>query len=324
MSYSNTNSPPKVGNYIGSLFDGVGKLEFCMSQKQRVYTRNTRESVAPAGYMAAKAMISKDKERIDFPSVFEMAGTVERWLNDLVAFIQATLRVELSTSMEASAVWDSTLPGDPREEWVFTAAAQICLLATQTVWTDDVEKALEQVEVGNEDALKKYADKCSSRLEALIRLVQNDLDEGDRVKIITVITSDVHNRDVVQGLNSKKVESALDFNWQSQLRFYWDADPSVRDVTVRVCDYSTLYSYEYIGNCSRLVITPLTDRCFVTLTVALKLCLGGAPAGPAGTGKTETTKDLSRCLGVPCYVFNWYKVHHTTRTHSMGWPHYLQ
>jgi len=90
-----------------------------------------------------------------------------------------------------------------------------------------------------------------------------------RVKIITIITIDVHERDVVEMFVNKKISDAGSFAWQSQLKFYWDfKQPKDEQKTciAKICDWTTYYNYEYVGNCGRLVITPLTDRCYITLT----------------------------------------------------------
>ena len=93
-----------------------------------------------------------------------------------------------------------------------------------------------------------------------------------------------------------------EFEWESQLRFYWEPEPDT--LMIRQCTGTFGFGFEYMGLNGRLVITPLTDRIYLTLSQALSMQLGGAPAGPAGTGKTETVKDLAKALGLLCVVTN--------------------
>ncbi|XP_056405417.1 dynein axonemal heavy chain 9 [Hyla sarda] len=275
---SNGTNPQLVMRHLSKLFDNMAKMKF-----------EDGESKTGLG------MYSKEDEYVTFNESCDCSGQVETWLNRVLDSMRATVRHEMT---EAVTAYEEK----PREQWLFDYPAQVALTCTQIWWTTEVGISFARLEEGYENAMKEYYKKQVNQLNTLITMLIGQLSKGDRQKIMTICTIDVHARDVVAKMIAQKVDNAQAFVWLSQLRHRWDDDK--KHCFANICDAQFIYSYEYLGNTPRLVITPLTDRCYITLTQSLHLTMSGAPAGPAGTGKTETTKDLGRALGIMVYVFN--------------------
>ncbi|XP_036012666.1 dynein axonemal heavy chain 2 isoform X8 [Mus musculus] len=246
----------------------------------------------------AVGMFSGDGEYIDFLHPVLLEGPVESWLGDVERAMRMTLRDLLRNCRVALKKFLNK-----RDKWVKDWAGQVVITASQIQWTADVTKCLMTAkERSDKKILKVMKKKQVSILNKYSEAIRGNLTKIMRLKIVALVTIEIHARDVLEKLYKSGLMDVSSFDWLSQLRFYWEKD--VDDCIIRQTNTQFQYGYEYLGNSGRLVITPLTDRCYMTLTTALHLHRGGSPKGPAGTGKTETVKDLGKALGIYVIVVN--------------------
>jgi dynein heavy chain 1, cytosolic len=230
---------------------------------------------------------SKEGENVTLrkPISFARNPKINEWLSTLEYEMKQSLAVSTAEAIrEFLFLFNTTFDRTQFLAFLDRYPAQVVLLATQVVWTRSVEEVLSSQNSAAQ-SLQAVHDKIEHVLQALAETVLLDLEVIQRKKCEHLITEMVHQRDVIAGLLNHSISTIDDFHWLYHMRFYHVTEGEVTEnLAIRMADASFQYGYEYLGVGERLVQTPLTDRCFLTLTQALSQRLGGSPFGPAGTG----------------------------------------
>lgn len=303
----NSNEPLKIFSHLSKMFAAVNSLEIIKVPQ----IPSSEQPNASGEDSHAQAMISKEGEYVKMVKSFSLTQGVKEWLQALYLEMINTL----STSLHHSFAEFSAEGQDSLLTWMQKYPTQVVILATQLSWTYLCEKSLlhdrsspasPQKSNIQPTTLNDVVALIEKRLQTLSQSVLQKLDADLRRKCEQLLTEMVHQRDVVRALVQQQVATNTDFGWLYHLRYYVspEKEGGTKKLLIKMSNASFQYGYEYLGVAERLVQTPLTDRCYLTLTQALHLRMGGNPNGPAGTGKTESVKMLGNQLGRFVLVFN--------------------
>ncbi|CDJ52736.1 hypothetical protein EBH_0004790 [Eimeria brunetti] len=245
-----------------------------------------------------EGLFSGDGNKLDLDSPVSALAPVEQWFTALESAMVASLKRRLKVALQVRAGG-----GQAVKDWLHEHPPQCVMTAAMIHWCSNTEHALQVIQLeGNSDAFEDCLKETNNDIQQLALLNAQTQDSSSQTLAQSLLVLMVHARDILNSLHQSKDISPSCFEWTKQLRYYWHSEDEECDIEQLQAKFR--YRHEYLGCAARLVITPLTDKCYMTVTSALHLGYGGAPSGPAGTGKTETVKDLAKALGVPCLVFN--------------------
>ncbi|RUS77140.1 hypothetical protein EGW08_015096 [Elysia chlorotica] len=290
----NSKNIPRLQKHFKKMFAGVASI------------------ILNEDHSHVTGLTSKEGEEVIFASPVSVAAHPK--INEWLTLVEKEMRVTLAKLL-ASAVQDmAAFKGGKVEsaqylEWVDKYQAQLVILAAQISWSESMDSALQACtsgKSGDMSSISTVLGTVESTLSVLADSVLLEQPPVRRKKLEGLITELVHQRDVTRTMIKNKVDNPKSFDWLSQMRFYFDPKNTdvLQQLSIQMANAKFNYGFEYLGVQDKLVQTPLTDRCYLTMTQALEARLGGSPFGPAGTGKTESVKALGNQLGRFVLVFN--------------------
>ena len=238
---SQTKDPVSIQPHLKKCFEGIEKIAFNETNH-------------------ALSMISSENEKIDFIAPINVnegdkKGNPEKWLVEVEKSMFETLENLCKNSVKDYL-------NISRAECIKNWPEQIILTVNQIIRTKETEKVLTE---NSNQQKQNLIGKINDSIKELINLVRQKLSERQRLIIASLIILEVHSRDISSNLEQNNVTAITDFHWISTMRYYIEKDNKLK---IKMVNSVINYGFEYLGNYSILVITPLTDRCYRTLLCA--------------------------------------------------------
>ncbi|XP_026189772.1 dynein heavy chain 3, axonemal [Cyclospora cayetanensis] len=296
-----------LGPHIQKCFEGIHSLQLDQHGKQAESMLSHLGEIMP---LTRPIQLLKDGQTTS--------------VEELFSAIESAMCSSLQQAMQCA--WEEFPLSPSHVLWITDSCtcSQAALAIAHCCWTAQVEAAILQQQ------LPQLVKDLRHQLGQLMEAVRGPLSPVTRLALAAMMTLDVHFRDVVEELQQSRTVSIGQFEWVCHLRSYWILNGNQtsgeaghdslnvekgRNTTkhrresgsiLHLCmlDSCLCYGFELLRTPERLVVTPLTERCYRTLMTAIHFHYGGALEGLAGTGKTETIKDLAKAAGKHCLVFN--------------------
>lgn len=259
-----TKNPHAIQPHLRKCFDAIAKIEFGIKKGEKkgeiIETNDILYMISPEG------------ERIQFGRGLKARGSVEDWLGKVEESMIAALKRCMKYAFQCYPAMDRAL-------WFKEHPNQVVLTVSQQQWAQKVHSILDAQEAPSDITKKLIAleEKLTKDLSNLAAIARTKIGSLMRKVLCALITIDVHAKDTINSMVRNKVTSSNDFEWLKMLRFYWREENDTMEA--HMASATVPYFYEYLGAGGVLVITPLTDRCYLCMMGALQMDLGAAPAG---------------------------------------------
>jgi dynein heavy chain len=271
---SETKDPRRIQQHLKKCFEGIASLDFD-EELQVTKMLSATDEVIPL---------------VECISTVKARGQVDLWLCELEIQMRESLKREIQLSLTSYNM-------SKIQELTQNHPAQALMCSNYVTWTKKVQNSIDGGKtIDKKDLLQENKD----FIQMLGDLILQET-SCERTKVYAnLVLSQGYFSTILEDAVKNEVTTLDDFSWLSRMRYYTEGDR----IEIKMMYTKVTYGYEYLQQFTKLVMTPLTERCYQILLMALDLHQGGIVSGETATGKTETIKDLAKAVAKQCVGFN--------------------